>query len=115
MPAGERDIYLFPGDKDYEELLNQNLIHKYTTLYGKPYKGEPLKFDFRFERLKRLEPKFFKSFKVFKNGKITGEIKGTLQPFIVSGSEELIRVGLDCGFGQNNSMGCGYVEVVKTD
>ena len=129
MPEGERDIYLFPGDENHEELLNQNLIHKYTTLYGKPYKGEPLKFDFRFEQfehLKRLEPlerlerfnllerfKRFKSFKVFKNGKITGEIKGTLQPFTVSGSEELIRVGLDCGFGQNNSMGCGYVEVVR--
>ena len=129
MPEGERDKYLFPGDENHEELLNQNLIHKYTTLYGKPYKGEPLKFDFRFEQfehLKRLEPlerlerfdllerfKRFKSFKVFKNGKITGEIKGTLQPFTVSGSEELIRVGLDCGFGQNNSMGCGYVEVVR--
>lgn len=125
MPEGERDKYLFPGDGGYEELLNRNLIHKYETLYGKPYKGEPLKFNFRFERLKqferlerikRLEPKFFKSFKVFKNGKITGEIKGTLQPFTVSGSEELIKIGLDCGFGQNNSMGCGgYVEAVKTD
>ena len=102
MPAGERDIYLFPGDEGYEELLNQNLIHKYKTLYGKQYEGELLKFDFHLELLKR--------FKQFKNGKITGEIKGTLQPFTVSGSEELIRIGIDCGFGQNNSLGCGYVE-----
>lgn len=117
LPEGERDIYLFPGDEDYERLLNQNLTHKYETLYGKPYKGKTLKFDFkqleRFERLKRFKRlKPVKSFKVFKNGKITSEIKGTLLPFTVSGSEELIRIGLDCGFGQNNSMGCGYVEIV---
>ncbi|MEW6086852.1 MAG: CRISPR-associated endoribonuclease Cas6 [bacterium] len=112
MPAGERDIYLFPGDGDYEKLLNQNLMHKYETLYGKPYEGEPLKFNFQLELFKRLKPKINKSFKIFKNGKITGEIKGTLQPFIVSGPEELIKIGLECGFGQNNSMGCGYVETV---
>ncbi|MEK6589240.1 MAG: CRISPR-associated endoribonuclease Cas6 [Nitrospinota bacterium] len=114
MPKGERDIYLFPGDKNYEEFLNQNLIHKFETLYGKPYEGETLKFDFQFEqlerfnRLKRFKP--VKSFKVYKNGIVADEIKGTLQPFTVTGSKELIKIGLDCGFGQNNSMGCGYVE-----
>ncbi len=105
MPEGERDIYLFPGDGGYEELLNQNLIRKYETLYGKPYKGEPLKFEFH-----PAKGKSIKLFKIFKQGKIADEIKGTLQPFAASGSEELIKIGLDCGFGQNNSMGCGYVE-----
>jgi CRISPR-associated endoribonuclease Cas6 len=108
MPAGERDIYLFPGDKDYEELLNQNLIHKYETLYGKQYEDLPLKFEFSSAKGKSI-----KSFKVFKNGRITGEIKGTLQPFTASGSADLIKIGLECGFGQNNSMGCGYVEAVQ--
>ncbi len=117
MPAGQQDIYLFPGDAGYEDLLNQNLVHKYETLHGKPYEGEFLKFDFQLERLKRFnrfehhKPKLVKSFKVFKEGKIIGEIKGTLQPFTVTGTRELIRIGLECGFGQNNSMGCGYVEM----
>lgn len=124
MPAGQRDIYLFPGDAGYEELLNQNLLHKFETLYGKPFEGESVKFNFqperleRFERLKPLKPlkpKVVKSFKIFKNGKITGEIKGTLQPFTVTGPNELIRIGLECGFGQNNSMGCGYVELFNKD
>ncbi|MBI5181334.1 MAG: CRISPR-associated endoribonuclease Cas6 [Nitrospirae bacterium] len=131
MPEGERDIYLFPGDEEYEEFLNQNLMRKYETLYGMPYKREPLKFDFKISqssipsplwgeghgegsiRGKTCNPqpktKLVKSFKVFKDGKVTGEIKGSLQPFVVSGSIELIRIGLECGFGQNNSMGCGYV------
>ncbi len=116
MPSDQQDIYLFPGDEGYSELLNQNLMHKYETLYGRPYEGEPLKFDFqcaltgRLKRFNRFKPKVIKSFKIFKNGKITGEIKGTLQPFTVSGSVDLIKIGLECGFGQNNSMGCGYGE-----
>ena len=39
------------------------------------------------------------------------KIKGTLKPFKVSGHPELIRLGLYAGFGSNNAMGCGYVEV----
>jgi len=117
MPLDQKDKYLFPGDEEYEELLNQNLQHKYETLYGTPYEGERLKFDFnqleRIEQSKQLKPKLIKSFKVYKDGKVADEIKGTLQPFTVSGSKELIKIGMECGFGQNNSMGCGYVEAVQ--
>lgn len=127
-PKGERDIYLFPGDEYYETLLNQNLIHKYETLYGNPYEGEHLKFEFPtveihkqfkpFKQFERLEPveqfKQFKQFTIFKTGPGGSvkpvHIKGTLRPFNVSGPTELIRIGLECGFGQNNSIGCGYVE-----
>ena len=110
MPPGQQDIYLFPEDEDYKEFLNQNLIHKYETLYGKPFEGEPLKFDFH-----AVQGKSVKQFTVFKKG-LDGStksinIKGTLQPFTVTGPKELIRIGLECGFGQNNSMGCGYVEI----
>jgi CRISPR-associated endoribonuclease Cas6 len=109
MPKGERDLYLFPGDEDYENLLNQNLIHKYETLYDRVYQGEPLRFKFL-----PAKDKAVKAFKVFKNGRVAGEIKGTLQSFSVSGPKDLIQIGLDCGFGQNNSLGCGYVEIVQT-
>ena len=108
MPKGQKDIYLFPGDQGFEELLIQNLIHKYETLYNRVYQGESLRFEFLPARGKPV-----KAFKVFKDARITGEIKGTLRPFKVTGPEELIRIGLDCGFGQNNSLGCGYVEVVQ--
>ena len=110
MPPGQQDIYLFPGDNGYEELLNQNLMHKYETLFGKPYQGETLKFYFP-----ETKGKSVKQFTVFKKG-LDGSvnpihIKGTLQPFTVTGPKELIKIGLECGFGQNNSMGCGYVEI----
>lgn len=110
MPPGQQDIYLFPGDNGYEGLLNQNLMHKYETLFGKPYQGETLKFYFL-----ETKGKSVKQFTVFKKG-LDGRvnpihIKGTLRPFTVTGPKELIKIGLECGFGQNNSMGCGYVEI----
>ena len=110
MPAGMHDTYLFPGDDEYEELLNQNLMHKYETLYGKPYQRTPLKFHFQ-----NVNGKSVKQITVFIRAKEGGfipiNIKGTLQPFTVTGDKELISIGLECGFGQNNSMGCGYVEM----
>lgn len=112
MPPGQQDVYLFPGDEGYEGLLNQNLMHKYDTLYGKPFEGEPLQFYFH-----AIRGKSVKCFTVFKRGADGGvksiDIKGTLQPFTVTGPRELIWTGLECGFGQNNSMGCGYVETDK--
>ncbi|MCF6159331.1 MAG: CRISPR-associated endoribonuclease Cas6 [wastewater metagenome] len=109
MPPGQKDIYLFPGDEGYETFLNQNLLHKYETLYNKSFIGGTLKFNFHTGKDKPV-----KHFTIFKKG-LDGivryiHIKGTLQPFTVSGPEELIKIGLVCGFGQNNSMGCGYVE-----
>lgn len=112
MPHGQKDIYLFPGDKGYEALLNRNLMHKYETLYNKPFPGDPLRFHFH-----DMKGKSLKHFTVTRRG-LDGRvkyihIKGTLQPFTVTGSKELIKVGLECGFGQNNSLGCGYVEGLK--
>ena len=63
MPPGQQDIYLFPGDNGYEELLNQNLMHKYETLFDKPYQGETLKFYFL-----ETKGKSVKQFTVFKKG-----------------------------------------------
>ncbi|MDN3511934.1 MAG: CRISPR-associated endoribonuclease Cas6 [Candidatus Jettenia sp.] len=115
MPQGQQDVFLYPGDEGYEEFLRQNLMHKYETLYDKPFggNGERLKFAFH-----PIAGKSIKQFTVFSTG-LDGSvrpinIKGTLQPFIVTGPKELIKIGLECGFGQNNSMGCGYVEAVQT-
>lgn len=111
MPQGQQDVFLYPGDEGYEEFLRQNLMHKYEVLYDKPFEGECLKFTFH-----PVAGKSIKQFTVFSTGSDGSvrpiNIKGTLQPFIVTGHKALIRIGLECGFGQNNSMGCGYVEAI---
>jgi len=98
MPPGQQDIYLFPGDNGYEGLLNQNLVHKYETLFGKPYQGETLKFYFL-----ETKGKTVKQFTVFKrrlDGSVNPiHIKGTLQPFTVTGKG--LFVGKESGGGGN--------------
>ncbi|MDR4507322.1 MAG: CRISPR-associated endoribonuclease Cas6 [Candidatus Brocadiaceae bacterium] len=114
MPAGVQDLYLFPGDDGYEAYVNRNLLNKYETLYGQSYTGDVLTFHFH-----EKQGKSVKQFTIFKKGKsgnlLPVHIKGTLQPFTVKGPGVLIKIGLECGFGQNNSMGCGYVGLAQTD
>lgn len=115
MPQGQQDVFLYPGAEGYEEFLRQNLMHKYETLYDKPFGGDSKRLKFTFYP---IAGKSIKQFTVFSTGLDSSvrpiNIKGTLQPFIVTGHKELIKIGLECGFGQNNSMGCGYVEVIQT-
>ncbi len=113
MPKGVNDLFLYPGDDEYEILLNRNLANKYQALFNKSYEGEPL--NFRFKPLAKKSEKKFTIFKQTPDGASEAiDIKGTLKPFGVTGPLELIKIGIECGFGQENSMGCGYVDVVKS-
>lgn len=47
---------------------------------------------------------------MFKNG-LTINVKANQIPFRVEASNELIKVGYDCDFGQQNSFGFGLVEL----
>jgi CRISPR-associated endoribonuclease Cas6 len=40
------------------------------------------------------------------------KIRGWLAPFTVEGSNELIRLGYETGFGARNSMGFGMAEAI---
>lgn len=110
--AGKRDIYLYPDDAQHTTLLNDNLILKYETLYGRAYEGERLEFKF-FPTIGKNKM-HFKVITREKHGlsDITN-IKGTLKPFSITGPDELVKIGLECGFGQATTSGCGYVEVLE--
>ena len=48
--------------------------------------------------------------KIDKN--IKTKIKGFEAPFKIIANPELIKVGYDCGFGNDNSAGLGCVEII---
>jgi len=95
--------YLFPGE-EFAEAVRINLKRKHQLIFGKPPLDESFSMDFNADyaaqkrRITRLVD--FKGIKV----------RGVLCPFDVDGSEELLRVGYDCGFGEKNSIGFGMVE-----
>jgi len=96
--------YLEPGD-ELVDAVRVNLARKHQLLRGRPATDDRLtiEFDTNYSARKKTITKLvdFRGIKV----------RGVFCPFTAGGSEELIRVGYECGFGEKNSTGFGMVEV----
>jgi CRISPR-associated endoribonuclease Cas6 len=98
--------YLLPDEPEFSELIKQNLIRKYETIYGRKPKDDSFRMGFDEDYIAR------------RDGQITRlirykdiDIRGILCPFRAYGSPELMFVGYECGFGDKNSAGFGMVEI----
>jgi len=99
-----------------ERVFNQNLFNKYKLIFNKEYKDEPLKFEWDTNFInKRISHKkrITKKITIPKPKNIRINLIGNVAPFYLSGNPELIKIGYDCGFGQNNSLGFGMAEVIN--
>jgi CRISPR-associated endoribonuclease Cas6 len=103
--------YLEPSEREhFIENIKKNLIHKYETLYDRPYTNHDHPFRFHFDPM----------YIARKNGKISKLIefkkqvmvKATESPFTVEADPELIKIGYECGWGEKNSAGFGCVEPI---
>ncbi|MFQ5676527.1 MAG: CRISPR-associated endoribonuclease Cas6 [bacterium] len=91
------------------EALRQNLLQKYQLVQGKP--PENPKLTFRFEKSDRPKSKLI----TIKEGTPEETRRKAFESyFTLEGSEELMRIAWECGLGEENSMGFGMVEVVKS-
>ncbi len=108
--------YLRYDDSRLPGILLQNLQAKYRGLYGcePPENGAPFSMRFESAYIERMQGKGRGVEKLItikdSNGKET-RVKAIQCPFTVTGHPELIKVGYECGFGENNSMGFGMVKV----
>ena len=103
--------YLNPDEREqYIAGVKNNLIRKYRTVYGQDFTGGDV-FDFGFDPLyiAKRQGKIRKNIR-FKDSRIIA----MEAPFTIKADPELIKIGYDCGFGENNSAGFGMVEVVKS-
>lgn len=100
--------FLEGDDEELGPKLEENLIKKYQLFYGKDPLDDHLEFEFPTHRTSRVPIQK----RLRDGGWYRGESIGNVGTFKVKGPEELIRMGLDVGFGSQNSMGCGYCEVV---
>ena len=90
--------------------IQNNLLRKYKIINGKDFDGNS-EFAFNFD------PQYI----VKRKGRISKliafkqdiKIKGMEAPFTIKADPELIKIGYECGFGENNSAGFGMVEEVK--
>ena len=91
--------YLSPEEPEFSPILEENLRRKYQACYGKKALGEGLSLKL----LRRPQSKLI-DYKGIK-------IRGWFVHFTVEGNAELIKIGYEAGFGENNSAGFGMVEV----
>ena len=108
--------YLRYDDERLSNVLLHNLQAKYLGLFGcePPENGAPFSVRFEEEYLNRVREKGRSVEKLItikdSNGRET-RVKAIQCPFTVTGHPELVKVGYECGFGENNSMGFGMVKV----
>ncbi len=108
--------YLRYDDSRLSDMLLHNLQAKYRGLFGCEPPENGVSFSVRFEEeyLKRVREKGRSVEKLItikdSSGKET-RVKAIQCPFTVNGNPELIKVGYECGFGENNPMGFGMVKV----
>jgi CRISPR-associated endoribonuclease Cas6 len=96
-----RKKYLSPEEPEFNRILEENLKRKYQACYGKEPSGEGIS-------LKLLRPPQSKlmDYKGIK-------VRGWFMHFTIEGDADLVRMGYEAGFGENNSAGFGMVEVAR--
>lgn len=108
-PQGERrKHYVRADDQRFGGLVVANLREKYRALTGlEPEDGE-LEFEFDWDYINhRGGPERVSKLVSFREI----QIKSYLAPFVLRGSEELIALGWESGFGTSNSQGFGMAQV----
>jgi CRISPR-associated endoribonuclease Cas6 len=91
--------YLNPEEPEFSGILERNLRRKYQACCGK----EPSAAGISLELLRRPQSKLL-DYKGIK-------IRGWFTSFIIEGNPDLIKMGYEAGFGEENSAGFGMVEV----
>ncbi|WP_456407907.1 CRISPR-associated endoribonuclease Cas6 [Caldithrix abyssi] len=107
--------FLHPSHPEYGQRLVQNLFFKYLSF-------KELEKDAAMEDslMKNFEFKWYEPCKsrlatVKSGSKEETRIRGYLYSFDLTAPPELLRIGYYSGFGEKNSLGFGYVEVMKSE
>jgi CRISPR-associated endoribonuclease Cas6 len=105
VPGGGPAQYVRPSEgAAFSEGVRQNLIQKYRAVHGRAPEDERFALAFDQAYLQRHGGTKKITYKNI-------DVIGAYAPFTVTGSAELMRVGLDCGFGEKNAAGFGMADV----
>ena len=102
MEGKKKTYYYSPFEREFSQLIQENLRKKYKVLFGKKTNNE-----IQITPDEKRKPK--EIITIYK-GTV---IKGWLGIFKISGSKELIRIGYETGLGSKNPQGFGMFEVKK--
>ena len=98
----KKTISCAPANPKFSENIKNNLLRKYFLLYGKLPEDTSIEFT--------VDEKYLND-----RGKLIAYkdtlIKGYLVPFTLKCEPKLMQVAYDCGIGEKNSGGFGFIEV----
>jgi CRISPR-associated endoribonuclease Cas6 len=103
----EQKTYLSLED-DWSEIMSRNLSRKYEALYQRSPDEATLVWRWDHSYVKKAEKRGQRLSKLKNINAI--KVRGWLVPFWVEGSQELIELGYEAGFGEGNAMGFGMAE-----
>lgn len=102
---GKKTYYYNPGEKDFYQLISQNILKKYTALFGK----EPTDKEFN---LKSVNGKYQERIIRYKDNYIIKAYHGL---FKLSGNPELIKLAYQTGVSNKNSQGFGMIDIERKE
>ncbi|MCG0275790.1 MAG: CRISPR-associated endoribonuclease Cas6 [Thermosediminibacteraceae bacterium] len=100
----KKTLYLTPLQKEFGELLKNNLLKKYAVLTGK----DPGELEFE---IKPAFPLSEKHCKIIKYKDVI--IKGWMGVYTLRGDPALLKIAYDAGLGSKNSQGFGCFEILE--
>ena len=91
--------------------LVKNLLSKFRLLYNADYETSGLKLSFDKEYINQ-NPKAGMLIKIKEGKDDETSLRTIMCPFTLEGDTNLMRVGYECGFGNENSLGLGLAEII---
>jgi CRISPR-associated endoribonuclease Cas6 len=106
--------YRYTDDiSEISRIINKNLINKYELITGISGINKEISFSWEEEYIKRadkLNKRLTRKQTIKAGDSSQTDIIGNLLPFNISGDKDLIKTGLDAGFGEKNSLGFGLAQ-----
>ena len=89
-------------EKKFVDNIKKNLLNKFFLLHGKLPDNMNIEISFDQEYIKKHRRGTLINFKGI-------TVKGFIAPFTMKCTDDIKKIAIDCGIGENNSIGMGYI------
>ena len=105
-------IYLSPEDINYEEFFINNMISKYISIFDRNNFNNSIfeSNEIKFEAITKSKSKLIT---IKSDTTEQSKVKGFMFNFKLIAPKELMKLCYNSGFGEKNSMGFGFVNILK--
>lgn len=106
--------YLMADDPDLSDVLRENLLSRYESLYGKKLENKEFICEVDYDYMNRRggAHRVSKLVTIKQNTPEETKVRGFRCPVTLKGNPELIKFAYESGLGEKGSMGFGMLDVI---